>query len=311
MLPGAFVGLFWLVLTVTFSSHSHHDLLLITWKCSPDSCWVSYHQPKMSPSKRTSLFICFITLFLFSALVHCDQRHYDDSSLYSRTPPNLRYYGPKSSELSCYDRFNRPVRCTPEFSNAAYNAPVEATNTCGLSGPSQYCVQTGAAGSNKKTCEVCDAANPMLRHSPEYLVDSNDHHEHTWWQSESLFEGKWPKQINITLHLGKTFEITYVRLRFHSPRAESFAIHKKTLEDQPWEVFQYYSSNCIKTYNVSEKSFPSLQDETQPLCTKEFSDISPLTGGNVVFITLEGRPNATGFEHNERLQVSWSIGIIR
>ena len=31
--------------------------------------------------------------------------------------------------------------------------------------------------------------------------------------------------------------------------------------------------------------------EDRALCTSEFSDISPLTGGNVAFSTLEGRPS--------------------
>lgn len=218
--------------------------------------------------------------------------------------PPVQQYGPEKKASPCYDEFNRPTRCTPEFVNAAYNTPVEATNTCGLRGPAQYCVQTGASGSTKKTCETCDARTQSLAHLPEHMIDANDHNELSWWQSESLYEGKWPQQVNITLHLGKAFEITYVRLRFQSPRAESFAIYKRTREDGPWVPFQYYSSHCLETYNVTDRSFFStISDEQQPLCTKEFSDISPLTGGNVVFTTLEGRPNANHFETNNKLQV--------
>lgn len=253
-------------------------------------------------TKSTILLLSVVTLVSTQ-----NNRYYDENSIYSRPPnPAPSYnsipmrYGPKSSNSACYDRFNNPTRCTPEFVNAAYNAPVEATNTCGINGASQYCMQTGATGSNKKTCEYCDASNPALRHPPEFLVDYSEQSELTWWQSESLFEGKWPKQINLTLHLGKTFEITYVRLRFHSPRAESFAIYKKTLDDGEWIPFQFYSSNCAKTY--SDRIISSPNEETQALCTKEFSDISPLTGGNVVFTTLEGRANANIFDHNERLQ---------
>lgn len=271
------------------------------------NCAQLCHPPaeRMSVPPRAQKSLLFLFQLALLATVHC-QRYYDDSSIYSRPLPSNSRYGSSSSSSSssCFDRLNRPIRCTPEFVNAAYHAVVDATNTCGKNGPSQYCVQTGAAGSNKKTCEVCDANSESQRHPPEFLVDFNDHHEHTWWQSESLFEGKWPKQVNLTLHLGKTFEITYVRLRFHSPRAESFAIYKKTTEKSEWEPFQFYSSNCLKSYNVSDRFYLSPQDETQALCTKEFSDISPLTGGNVVFTTLEGRPNATNFEHNDRLQVS-------
>jgi hypothetical protein len=37
-------------------------------------------------------------------------------------------------------------------------------------------------------------------------------------------------------------------------------------------------------------------------CTREFSDISPLTGGDIAFSTLEGRPSAENFEESEVLQ---------
>ncbi|UXI21544.1 Nucleolar protein 6 [Sarcoptes scabiei] len=201
---------------------------------------------------------------------------------------------------SCYDRLKRPLKCAPEFVNAAYHAPITATNTCGENGQSQYCFQTGAAGSQRKTCEVCDARNPISAHPPEYMIDVDQHDRNTWWQSETMMEGV--KQVNITIPLAKAFEITYVRLLFYSPRAESFAIYKRTTENGSWIPFQYYSSNCQQTYNISDRSYTSQFDETKPMCTKEFSDISPLTGGNVVFTTLEGRPNATHFESNEQLQ---------
>jgi hypothetical protein len=45
-------------------------------------------------------------------------------------------------------------------------------------------------------------------------------------------------------------------------------------------------------------------EETRALCTAEYSDISPLTGGNVAFSTLEGRPSAYNFDTSPELQVS-------
>ena len=42
--------------------------------------------------------------------------------------------------------------------------------------------------------------------------------------------------------------------------------------------------------------------EDRALCTSEFSDISPLTGGNVAFATLDGRPGAFNFDNNRELQ---------
>lgn len=103
---------------------------------------------------------------------------------------------------------------------------------------------------------------------------------------------------------GKAFEITYVRLKFYTSRPESFAIYKRTQEDGPWLPYQYYSASCKKTYGKHANAYirPG-DDERTSLCTDEFSDISPLTGGNVAFSTLEGRPSAYNFDQSLVLQV--------
>lgn len=98
-----------------------------------------------------------------------------------------------------------------------------------------------------------------------------------------LLTSEWPNRVNLTLHLKKSFDITYIRLKFHSPRPESFAIFKRTSEDGPWIPYQYYSAQCRGFYGVPDLSYVDGGDETRALCTSEFSDISPLTGGNVAF----------------------------
>ena len=42
------------------------------------------------------------------------------------------FYFVSSSENNCYDHANKPIRCSPDFINAAFNRPVVATNTCGI-----------------------------------------------------------------------------------------------------------------------------------------------------------------------------------
>ncbi|XP_030219656.1 laminin subunit gamma-1 [Gadus morhua] len=202
----------------------------------------------------------------------------------------------------CVDDSNRPQRCMPEFVNAAFNVTVVSTNTCG-SPPEEYCVQTGATGVTK-SCHICNARDPRQHHSAAYLTDYNTQQDTTWWQSQTMLAGiQYPNTINLTLHLGKAFDITYVRLKFHTSRPESFAIYKRTSEDGPWVPYQYYSGSCEKTYQKTSRGFIGRgQDERQAVCTDDFSDISPLTGGNVAFSTLEGRPGGYTFDKSPVLQ---------
>ena len=111
-----------------------------------------------------------------------------------------------------------------------------------------------------------------------------------------------------------------MRLKFHSPRPASFAVYKKNRQnpaepdanpDDDWIPWQYYSATCRDVYNVVDATSiiqPTNGNtrvrEDSALCTSEYSDMTPLSGANVAFSTLEGRPSAFGFEYSPELQ-SW------
>ncbi|XP_075027084.1 laminin subunit gamma-3 [Calonectris borealis] len=203
---------------------------------------------------------------------------------------------------ACRDPQGQPRRCMPVFENAAFGRAVQATNTCG-SPPEDYCLQMGARHAST-LCHRCDATDPQHHHNASFLTDFHSQEESTWWQSQSMAFGiQHPNSVNITLHLGKAYEITYVRLKFHTSRPESFAIYKRSRAEGPWVPFQYYSASCEKTYGKRQRHYlqPG-EDEQVAFCTDEFSDISPLSGGNVAFSTLEGRPSAYNFDGSPALQ---------
>ncbi|GBN42422.1 Laminin-like protein lam-2, partial [Araneus ventricosus] len=236
---------------------------------------------------------------------------YDDDYDYDEEFPGSWNLPSTDTKSSCYDENNQPQRCAPEFANAATYRNVHATNTCGYHGPREFCRQMGTPWA-RAPCEICDVTVPHRAHLPHHMTDFNTYRNLTWWMSDTM-EDRVDKlgQVNLTLDFRKSFDISYVRLRFYSSRPESFAIYKRTTLDSEWTPYQFYSATCNETYGIPDGTLVTRENETLPLCTSEFSDLSPLTGGTVVFSTLEGRPGAYDFENNEKLQVQFSYVLLR
>uniref|UniRef100_A0A4W5QZ75 Netrin-1 n=1 Tax=Hucho hucho TaxID=62062 RepID=A0A4W5QZ75_9TELE len=182
----------------------------------------------------------------------------------------------------CYDDAGAARRCIPEFINGAFGKEVAVSSVCGWPTSSRSCT------------------DPWRAHPPSYLTDLNSAHNLTCWQSENLHTS--PNNVNLTLSLGKKFEITYVSLQFCSPRPESLAIYKSMDYGKSWTPYQYYSSQCRRMYNRPNKAAITKQNEQEALCTDSHTDLYPLSGGLIAFSTLDGRPSGKDFDNSPVLQ---------
>ncbi|KHN83556.1 Netrin unc-6 [Toxocara canis] len=199
----------------------------------------------------------------------------------------------------CYDSAGRPVRCIPDFINAAFGKPVIASNTCGQSGPSRFCiVREDTSGILKEICDICDASDSAHAHPASLLTDLNNSQNVTCWISEPSTD--YPHNVTLTLSLGKKFELTYISMQFCNRLADSMAIYKSMDFARTWIPFQFYSTQCKKIFGRAPNVEISKHNEQEALCTDAHA-LTPMAN-RVAFATLEGRPSAFEFEQSPVLQ---------
>ncbi|KAK9502852.1 hypothetical protein O3M35_011546 [Rhynocoris fuscipes] len=201
----------------------------------------------------------------------------------------------------CYDE-DRPKRCIPDFVNAAFGNPVEASSTCGIFGAQRYC-------DTQENCNICDDTQPKRRHPSNYLTDLNNPNNVTCWRSEPLLPptslNSPPDNVTLKLSLGKKYELTYVSLQFcpKAPKPDSIAIYKSMDYGKTWQPFQFYSGQCRKFYGRPNRAVITKANEQEALCTDShrFTGDSPVAS-RIAFSTLEGRPSAIDFDNSPVLQ---------
>lgn len=254
-----------------------------------------------SPMMRRNAFLCHLLTLTVALNVGTYVSCVATSKRYRETPTARRIFVDP-----CYDA-NGPKRCIPEFVNAAFNAPVEASSTCGLSSPSRYCDDMDSGG----LCHICDESDSKTRFSASHLTDLNNPNNVTCWRSDPIPEqlhsspNAPPDNVTLTLPLGKKYEITYISLQFcpKSPKPDSIAIYKSMDYGKTWQPFQFYSSQCRRVYGRPNRATISKSNEQEALCT----DSHKYNGGDMIssriaFSTLEGRPSAAEFDSSPVLQ---------
>lgn len=211
--------------------------------------------------------------------------------------------------IKCYRGDGSAQRCMPAFENIAFGKNVNSNNTCGKP-RRQYCVQTGTSGA-KKTCDFCDASQAGYNHPPYLMTDIVSEANPTWWQSQTLLDNKYP--VRLIMNFEKTYEVLFIRIKFHTIRPHSFAIFKKSSYDpnEQWTPYQYYSRTCQQTYGLPNNEIVKISNQKIALCSDEFSSMTPLSGGNVAFLTLRYRPGKNNFDDHTQLQDFVTVSSLR
>ncbi|XP_033171057.1 netrin-A isoform X2 [Drosophila mauritiana] len=218
------------------------------------------------------------------SLIHCISNDVYFKMFSQQAPP----------DDPCYNKAHEPRACIPDFVNAAYDAPVVASSTCGSSGAQRYCEYQD----HERSCHTCDMADPLRSFPARSLTDLNNSNNVTCWRSEPVTGSG--DNVTLTLSLGKKFELTYVILQLcpHAPRPDSMVIYKSTDHGLSWQPFQFFSSQCRRLFGRPARQSTGRHNEHEARC----SDVTRPLVSRIAFSTLEGRPSSRDLDSSPVLQ---------
>ncbi|KAH8418989.1 hypothetical protein KR222_011386 [Zaprionus bogoriensis] len=221
-----------------------------------------------------------------------------------------KYALPAQDADPCY-KDDKARLCMPDFVNAAYDAPVSASSTCGQrqqeqDAPQRYC-EYPDQGRGEPQCHVCEANS----FPPRSLTDLNNSNNVTCWRSAPIATPSGHSgsptggdNVTLTLSLGKKYELTYVSLQFcpRAPRPDSLVIYKSSDYGQSWQPFQYYSSQCRRLFGRSSRTAVTKHNEQEPRCSDAHRHGHDGLASRIAFSTLDGRPSARDLDASPVLQ---------
>ncbi|XP_069740233.1 laminin subunit alpha-5 isoform X2 [Narcine bancroftii] len=199
----------------------------------------------------------------------------------------------------------------PPYFNLAEGTQIAATATCGEDGSGRpiedlYCKLVGGpvSGDPSQTiqgqyCDICKAGSNKA-HPGTNAIDGTER----WWQSPPLSRGLEYNEVNVTLDLGQLFHVAYVLIKFaNSPRPDLWVLERSTdFGDHyfPWQYFASSKRDCIEKFGP--RTVEGILDDSDVICTTEYSRIVPLENGEIVVSLVNGRPGAMNFSYSPILR---------
>ncbi|CAH8673561.1 unnamed protein product [Schistosoma haematobium] len=137
---------------------------------------------------------------------------------------------------------SQSFQCTPPFKDISRGVSVYATSTCGEQRPQHLC-------RSNKNCQLCSVNSTEWKFSSEYLTDRHDIENQTCWASGYIRPGE---VVNLTISLGKRFEVYYISLQPCSLGSipDSIAIYKSSDFSRTWRPWHYFSTDCYRAFGL-------------------------------------------------------------
>jgi netrin 1 len=77
------------------------------------------------------------------------------------------------------------------------------------------------------------------------------------------------ENVSLTISLKKKYELTYVSMHFcprDAAKPDTVAIYKSMDHGRSWQPFQYYSSDCLGSFNRQRSVSITRANEQEALC---------------------------------------------
>ncbi|XP_060666589.1 laminin subunit alpha lam-3 isoform X2 [Drosophila nasuta] len=193
-----------------------------------------------------------------------------------------------------------PSGLYPPVFNVAPRAAITVNATCGQNGAEEYCKLVDAYPHRKwaTQCGTCNAhSSDRAKQRPiESLISPSSSFEEIWWQSPTLQGGRQYEYVTITLDLKQTYQIFFIMLKSaNSPRPASWILEKSLdgINYEPWQYFGLSDADCKRRYNLPGQNGKYMfQNDTEVICTTQFSKALPLENGELHVSLMKNRPGA-------------------